>query len=276
MPESPDDVHRTDATLRIGGWLPESRRQAPSGPRHHPEARAHDGQHRAEKSPPRAGVRPTPPPPVSPRGPGGPTRTLVLGCVAVGVIATLVFALSPFWSTSPRPEDRPVAVLPTGAGEVDGTEPVSATPSWTYSPAPVSLSTRASLPSPTRAASPTHRPSTGTTTRPNPSTTPPKPSASDQSRPDELEPLPPSQEPSLRSSSGGPETFVDFVNTRGTLVVVHWLDYGGQRQRYAVLRPGQGYRQQTYVGHPWVVTDDGGRGLVCFLPAREIKKAVIR
>ncbi|SCG63307.1 hypothetical protein [Micromonospora halophytica] len=267
MPESPDDVHRTDPTLRIGGWLPESRRHAPPPPPH-PMVRAHDGRHRAQA-----------PPPASPPGPGGPTRTLVLGCVAVGVIATLVFALSPFWSTSPRPEDRPVAVPPTGAGQADGTEAVSATPSWTYSPAPVSLSTRASLPSPTRAASPTHqptRPAAGTTTRPSPSPTPPRPPAPEEPRPDELEPLPPSQEPSLRSSSGGPETFVDFVNTRGTLVVVHWLDYGGQRQRYAVLQPGQGYRQQTYVGHPWVVTDGDGRGLVCFLPAREIKKAVIR
>ncbi|MEE3919335.1 hypothetical protein V2I01_16320 [Micromonospora sp. BRA006-A] len=45
---------------------------------------------------------------------------------------------------------------------------------------------------------------------------------------------------------------------------------------YAVLRPGQSYRQQTYVGHPWVVTDERGRGLVCFEPDRRTLRAVIR
>ena len=92
----------------------------------------------------------------------------------------------------------------------------------------------------------------------------------------ELTPLPASRESTLRSSGGGPETFVDFVNARTAPVVVNWLDYDGRRQRYAVLQPGQSYRQQTYVGHPWVVTDEQGRGLVCFEPAGQTLRAVIR
>ncbi|PWU61729.1 hypothetical protein DLE60_04130 [Micromonospora globispora] len=69
---------------------------------------------------------------------------------------------------------------------------------------------------------------------------------------------------------------MDFVNARSETVVVHWLDYGGQRQQYAILQPGQWYRQQTYVGHPWVVTNAQGVGLVCFLPAYETLRAVVR
>ncbi|WP_406038744.1 hypothetical protein OG799_26645 [Micromonospora sp. NBC_00898] len=46
--------------------------------------------------------------------------------------------------------------------------------------------------------------------------------------------------------------------------------------QYAVLQPGQSYRQQTYVGHPWVVTDAQGTGLVCFLSANQTLRAVVR
>ncbi|MEU8314798.1 MULTISPECIES: hypothetical protein [unclassified Micromonospora] len=52
------------------------------------------------------------------------------------------------------------------------------------------------------------------------------------------------------------------------MAVVDWINYERRRQQYAVLRPGQSDRQQTYVGRPWVVADERGRGLVCFEPAR--------
>ncbi|PZF84527.1 hypothetical protein C1I99_30325 [Micromonospora deserti] len=104
---------------------------------------------------------------------------------------------------------------------------------------------------------------------------PPKP-PQEQPRSDELPPLPPERESSLRSRGGGSETFVDFVNARSSQVHIYWLDYHGQRRPYGVLAPGTSYRQHTYVGHPWVVTDSGGRALACFLPAPETRKAVIR
>ncbi|MEH0844753.1 hypothetical protein V6U81_20420 [Micromonospora sp. CPCC 205711] len=275
MADSPDDTHRTDPTLRIGGRLPGSRRR--EGLPSYPSTVDHDGRHRAEPSP--VVGRSAPGPRWDP-APGGPGRTLVLACVAVGVLATLVFALSPFWSGPEPAEDGAAPSAPsTGAADSEVVGLESPTPNVMFSPAPVSLSTRAALPPRPPTQRPT-RPAGGTTSRPSPSTTPPKPPATRspvaQPRPDELQPMPPSQEPALRSSSGGPETFIDFVNARGSQVVVYWLDYGGQRQPYAVLEAGQGYRQQTYVGHPWVVTDAGGTALVCFLPAPETKKAVVR
>ncbi|WP_092381022.1 hypothetical protein [Micromonospora phaseoli] len=76
--------------------------------------------------------------------------------------------------------------------------------------------------------------------------------------------------------SGGTETSIEFVNRRSRSVIIYWLDHRGQRRQYAVLRPDASYRQHTYVGHPWVVTDGRGRALVCFEPTRTPARAVIR
>ncbi|WP_446212346.1 VHL beta domain-containing protein [Micromonospora sp. IBSANI012] len=270
MADPSDETHRPDASLRIGGWLPEPRRVGGLPP--YPSIAPGDARRRGGDPAP-GPARPVAHGP-SPRA-GGPGRALVLGCAVVGALATLAVASWPIWTAPPRPEEGPPVAAPaTRLDQAVVPEPASGQPTVSFSPAPVSLSTRASVRSPSPAASPTDRPphpAGGTTTRPRPSTTPPG-----QPRSDELPPLPPSREPSLRSSGGGAETFVDFVNRRDSEVVVHWLDYDGQRRRYAVLDPGRSYRQQTYLGHPWVVTDAGGRGLVCFLPAPDVSRAVIR
>ncbi|TDC32895.1 hypothetical protein, partial [Micromonospora sp. KC213] len=220
----------------------------------------------------------------APTSSDGPTRTLVLGCLAVGVVATLVFALAPLWSSEPRPGQGANAFVPaTGGLSQDPTpDPVSATEDATFSPAPASLSTRATAPSPTQAAPPGQQPNRpAPTTRPSSPAAkprPPKPPAPKPEPPrmNELPALSPAKEPSLRSSNGGASTYVEFVNSTQIPVAVFWLDHNGQRKFYKGLWPGQSYRQQTFVGHPWVVTDRHGRALVCFLPARETSKAVIR
>ncbi|MFG1673894.1 hypothetical protein [Micromonospora sp. NPDC049282] len=195
-----------------------------------------------------------------------------LASVAIGVVVVVLVGILSFFAMPRRPD-----LPPPVSGEPFLASPGNSTPAAdlateSYSPAPVSLSTRAALP--------TRRPAPPRRTTPAARPPAPKPSASrttpPASRPGELTPLPASRESSLRSRSGGPETFVEFVNARSATVVVNWLDYGGRRQRYAVLRPGQTYRQQTYVGHPWVVTDDRGRALVCFEPAPQTMRAVIR
>ncbi|MFJ6198860.1 hypothetical protein [Micromonospora sp. NPDC092111] len=292
MADSPDTA-RNDPTLRIGGWLPEtSHRDAPAAYPGHPTGR------RPVATP---GTGPTADPVAASTGSaanptaalvgsrsgtasGGPERALLLGCAAVGVLAALVLALSPFWPGPDQSGDQarpPAAPAALGSPDLAGLE--SPTPIDTYTTAAASLNSRA--PAPPRAATPAptttpapvsrpSRPGTGTSTGPAPTTIPPKPPA-DQD-PGELQPLPAWQESSLRSGPNGASTYIEFVNTRRSRVVVNWLDHGGQRQRYAVLGPGRSYRQQTYVGHPWVVTDRRGRALVCFLPAPTTQKAVVR
>ncbi|MFI2709091.1 hypothetical protein ACH495_03020 [Micromonospora sp. NPDC018662] len=193
-----------------------------------------------------------------------------LASVAIGIMVVVLVGTLSFFAMPRRPDLPP----PAGGEAIlasPGT-PAAELSTESYSPAPVSLSTRAALP--TRSPAPPRR----TTAAARPPA--PKPSVSRTAppapRPGELTPLPASREPTLRSSGGGPETFVDFVNARTAPVVVNWLDYDGRRQRYAVLQAGQSYRQQTYLGHPWVVTDEQGRALACFEPARQTLRAVIR
>lgn len=195
-----------------------------------------------------------------------------LASVAIGIVVVVLVGTLSFFAMPRRPDlPPPMSSEPILASPGNST-PVADLSTRSYSPAPVSLSTRATLPTrrpaPPRRTTPAARPPAP---KPSPSRTTPS-----GARPGELTPLPASRESTLRSRSGGPETFVDFANARSATVVVYWLDYGGRRQRYAVLRPGQTYRQQTYVGHPWVVTDDRARALVCFEPASRTLRAVIR
>ncbi|MDG4803432.1 hypothetical protein [Micromonospora sp. WMMD980] len=195
-----------------------------------------------------------------------------LASVAIGIVVVVLVGTLSFFAMPRRPDLPPPIGSEAILASPGNSTPAADVPTESYSPAPVSLSTRA--------AQPTRRPAPPRRTTPAARPPAPKPSASRTTapapRPDELTPLPASRESTLRSRSGGPETFVDFVNARSGTVVVYWLDYGGARQRYAVLRPGQTHRQQTYVGHPWVVTDDRGRALVCFEPVPQTRRAVIR
>ncbi|MFI9641336.1 hypothetical protein ACIG87_14945 [Micromonospora sp. NPDC051925] len=285
-----DSSDETPPTLRIGGWLPEPQHHQALPPYLVPPA----GRHLIDVSPPGSPGDPLPSP-VHAVEPGGIGRTLVLAAVAVGMVATLALALSPLWS-GPKRNGTALPVTPSGVvGGPDLAGLESPTPVDDYSPAPVSLSTRAASPAPVaqppQVTAPTRQPShpnAGTTPRPTRTTTPPRPAPSttpprhspkpptNQSGQDELTPLPASQERSLRSTSNGSSTYIEFVNNRSSRVVVHWLDHNGQRRQYKVLDAHRSYRQQTYVGHPWVVTDERGRALVCFLPASRTKRAVVR
>ncbi|TDB82803.1 hypothetical protein E1182_00475, partial [Micromonospora sp. KC721] len=152
MATSSDDTPPTNAALRIGGWLPDSRQPArPPAPDPDPV------QGRWHQVAPAPSRQTTPPPaPTSRKSPDRSARTLMLGCLAVGVAAMLVFALVPLWSGAPRPEQEATAFVPAPGGfaQDPAPDPVSATEEAGSSPAPVSLSTRATLPSPTQVAPP--------------------------------------------------------------------------------------------------------------------------
>ncbi|MBM0257554.1 hypothetical protein [Micromonospora sp. 4G55] len=102
MADPSDETHRPDATMRIGGWLPEPRRAGGLPP--YPSIPPGDARRRAGDS--RAGpARPVAHGP-SPRA-GGPGRALMLGCAVVGAFATLAVASWPIWTAPPRPEEGP-------------------------------------------------------------------------------------------------------------------------------------------------------------------------
>ncbi len=280
-----DSSDETPPTLRIGGWLPAPRYRQTLPPYLVPPA----GRHLIDV--PTSGSAGDPlPSPVHAVEAAGLGRTLLLAGVAFGLVTSLVLALSPLWS-GPKRDDAALPTTPSWIADGPDLAAVeSPTPVADYSRAPASLATRAATPAAPPPAPPRQpqKPATGTTSRPAPTTTPPRPTPTTTAPrptpkpptnppgPAELTPLPGWQEHSLRSSSNGPSTYVEFVNARGSRVVVYWLDYHGQRRQYKVLDAGRSYRQQTYVGHPWVVTDRHGRALACFLPARTTMRAVVR
>lgn len=66
-------------------------------------------------------------------------------------------------------------------------------------------------------------------------------------------------------ASDRPATLV-FRNERRRPVVVHWLDFNGERQTQARIPPGGEMVQPTLAGHPWLVTNPAGQCLGIYLP----------
>ena len=58
------------------------------------------------------------------------------------------------------------------------------------------------------------------------------------------------------------QTEIQFVNKTDQPVVVRWVDFGGELQTYQDnLKPEEGYSQNTYVGHQWVLFTKAGKEL---------------
>ncbi|MFC8847719.1 MULTISPECIES: hypothetical protein [unclassified Micromonospora] len=268
----------TAARLRIGGWVPPSVERASLPSTAYQAFPAAGGWTTTGPGSPSA-AQPASAPSRRAYGSDGPQLALVLTSVVVGLVATLVITLLPLFNAYQPYQPGPIAQEPIRVGLPTD----SATPTPTLSPAAGSLSNRASAPARASASS---RPSTGrprttgptpraTASRPAPTTTAPRPQPT-QAGTAELQALPPYAESGLRSTSGGRSTYVDFVNARRERVVVYWLDWDGRRRQYRTLGPGESYRQQTYVGHPWVVANDRGWALACFQPEAETRRAVVR
>ena len=74
------------------------------------------------------------------------------------------------------------------------------------------------------------------------------------------------REPDLRSLASEESLHIVFHNTTQTPLTLTWLDFNGRRVSYATLPPGESYRQQTYVTHPWLALDADGHCVAAFLP----------
>ncbi|MFD5813973.1 protein kinase [Streptomyces sp. NPDC127038] len=90
-----------------------------------------------------------------------------------------------------------------------------------------------------------------------------------------LPPLSPAEEQTLRSTDSDISTQIEFVNQRRQAVRICWLDYQGSRTFYTQLAPGMSYVQQTYVSHPWIITDTAENPIVIFHPTAAPGQAAI-
>jgi hypothetical protein len=73
----------------------------------------------------------------------------------------------------------------------------------------------------------------------------------------------------LRSQEGKTSTYISFSNRTGQAIRTYWLNYQGQRQYYAEIQDGATYRQQTYLTHPWVITDSRDNCLRVLMPTAQ-------
>ncbi|WP_436535019.1 hypothetical protein [Actinoplanes sp. HUAS TT8] len=108
--------------------------------------------------------------------------------------------------------------------------------------------------------------------RPQSAAAPPPASAGVQ----ELPALPPTAESTLEDATDGAATWIHFTNSTGGTVTVMWLGYDHKRVKYLDLDPGQGYDQQTYAGHVWVVTRPDGTAIAVYQATAAPAQAVIR
>jgi hypothetical protein len=65
------------------------------------------------------------------------------------------------------------------------------------------------------------------------------------------------QEENLRSLKSDVSTNIQFINRKPFRVKVYWLDFTGKRQHYFDLEPNETRDQQTFVTHPWLITEAG-------------------
>jgi hypothetical protein len=58
-----------------------------------------------------------------------------------------------------------------------------------------------------------------------------------------------------KSISSDTKSQITFINKSGQEVKIYWLDFSGRRVLYTILEANKSYSQQTYLTHPWLVTD---------------------
>lgn len=68
------------------------------------------------------------------------------------------------------------------------------------------------------------------------------------------------------SVSGKFKTKIQFLNRSGEIRKVFWLDYEGNRRLFKELLPGQDHSLNTYLTHPWLITDKGDMALEIYFP----------
>lgn len=69
---------------------------------------------------------------------------------------------------------------------------------------------------------------------------------------------------SLKSLAGTYKAQIAFVNDSGQPVKVFWIDFDGHRKLYKTLEKGESYDQQTFLNHPWLITDVGDNAWYIF------------
>lgn len=75
-----------------------------------------------------------------------------------------------------------------------------------------------------------------------------------------------SKQGQIRSKNSNTPAKITFKNNSGAYRSILWLDFKGQPKEYANLSSGQEITLETYLTHPWMVTDGPGNCIKIALP----------
>ena len=75
--------------------------------------------------------------------------------------------------------------------------------------------------------------------------------------------------------NGNVKTQITFVNHSKQEVKVYWLDYSGQRVFYKKLKASESYTQDTYMTHPWLITDLHDNAWDVYMPTVQPRTVII-
>jgi hypothetical protein len=77
------------------------------------------------------------------------------------------------------------------------------------------------------------------------------------------------REPDFASRPSKEATGMTFVNRSDQAVEIYWLDFHGYRHLYHTLTPGGRIKQDTFIGHNWLLATSDGRCVGIFKAAPE-------
>ena len=78
-----------------------------------------------------------------------------------------------------------------------------------------------------------------------------------------------SGEKALKSLPSSAASELSFQNKSSEKRRIYWIDQDGDRKFYGIVEPGNAFRQPTFSGHAWVVTDDAEKCLYSFVATAE-------
>jgi tetratricopeptide (TPR) repeat protein len=76
----------------------------------------------------------------------------------------------------------------------------------------------------------------------------------------------PAESPTLKSFLGDFYTKITFANKSGRRVKIYWINYQGQRELVETLNDGDWSWENSYLTHPWVVTDENDNAWYLYDP----------
>lgn len=88
------------------------------------------------------------------------------------------------------------------------------------------------------------------------------------------------EELAMRSLNGDKSGFIKFTNTSQQPITIHWINREGKREPLPtgkwILAPGTSFPMQTYLTHPFVVSDASGKCLGLYTAKQEPGLVVIK